>query len=245
MTTALATTDAVLAALPDGPEPITAAFQRAATMLVDPDALGVPVTEAGWDGVSRTLALRWAYAAGQVLELEAGHDRGALAALPSSQADWTRRLTRYPGLRPVLDQVCDRWRVAMRELFTRLAADRTILFGTDPGPLTAFRGDLGDRHAGRSVAILSFGAESVVYKPKDMRHAEAFQDLLAWLSGRSSPLPLASHRVVCGDGYGWEAMIEPAPCQDEGQVRLGPLLPSAWHAYPARPAARRPGHVGR
>ena len=214
LTTGLATADVVLAALPDGPEPITAAFQRGAAMLVDPNALGVPVTEAGWEGVSRTLALRWAYAAGQVLELEAGHDRGALAALPSSRADWTRRLTRYPGLRPVLDQVCGRWRVAMRELFTRLAADRTALFGTDPGPLTAFRGDLGDRHAGRSVAILSFGAESVVYKPKDMRHAEVFQSLLAWLSGRL-PLSLATHRVVCGDGYGWEAMIEPAPCQDE------------------------------
>jgi hypothetical protein len=214
LTTGLAAADAVLAALPDEPEPITSAFQRPAAMLVDPGALDVPVTEAGWDGVSRTLALRWAYAAGQVLELEAGRDRGALAALPSSRADWTRRLTRYPGLRPVLDQVCDRWRVAMGELFSRLAADRTVLFGTDPGPLTAFRGDLGDRHAGRSVAILSFGAESVVYKPKDMRHAEIFQSLLAWLSDRL-PLPLASHRVVCGDGYGWEAMIEPAPCRDE------------------------------
>jgi hypothetical protein len=219
MTTALATAGAVLAALPDEPEPITSAFHRAAALLVDPDALGVPVTEAGWEGVSRTLALRWAYAAGQVLDLEAGGDRGALAALPSSRADWTRRLTRYPGLVPVLDQVSDRWRVAMRELFSRLAADRALLagtglFGAEPGPLTAFRGDLGDRHAGRSVAILSFGAESVVYKPKDMRHAEVFQDLLAWLSGRL-PLPLASHRVVCGDGYGWEAMIEPAPGRDE------------------------------
>ena len=161
MTTALATADAVLAALPDRPEPIISAFQRAAAALVDPDALGVPVSAAGWDDISRILALRWAYAAGQVLEAEAGRDQGSLAALPSSRADWARRLQRYPGLGPVLDQVSDLWRVAMRELFTRLAADRTVLFGTDPGPLTAFRGDLGDRHAGRSVAILSFGADSI------------------------------------------------------------------------------------
>jgi hypothetical protein len=214
MTTALATADAVLAALPDRPEPIISAFQRAAAALVDPDALGVPVSAAGWDDISRILALRWAYAAGQVLEAEAGRDQGSLAALPSSRADWARRLQRYPGLGPVLDQVSDLWRVAMRELFTRLAADRTVLFGTDPGPLTAFRGDLGDRHAGRSVAILSFGADSIVYKPKDMRPAKVFQGLLAWLSGRL-PLPVASHRVVCGDGYGWEELIEAAPCKDE------------------------------
>jgi hypothetical protein len=214
MTTALATAEAVLDALPDQPEPITSAFHRAAVTLADPGPLGVPVSETGWDGVSRTLALRWAYAAGQVLELEAGRDRGDLGALPSSRADWMRRLKLYPGLRPVLDQVCDRWRIAMTELFTRLAADRAVLFGADPGPLTGFRGDLGDRHAGRSVAIVSFGADSVVYKPKDMRHAEVFQDLLAWLSSRL-PLPLASHRVVCRDGYGWEALIEAAPCPDE------------------------------
>ena len=214
MTTALATTDAVLAALPDRPEPMTPAFRRAAAALLDPGALGVPVGPAGWDGVSQTLALRWAAAAGQVLELEARGAGGNPAALPSGRADWARRLRRYPGLGPVLDQVSERWRAAMEELFTRLAADRAVLFSACPGPLTAFRGDLGDRHAGRSVAILSFGAESIVYKPKDMRPAQVFQGLLASLSG-GLPLSLASHRVVCGDGYGWEDLIEAAPCPDE------------------------------
>ncbi|MEU6234242.1 DUF4135 domain-containing protein [Kitasatospora sp. NPDC047058] len=144
-----------------------------------------------------------------------------------------------PALAYLVGTVCRQYQHTQTELFARLAADRALLVermwnGTDPGPLDSVRGEAGDRHAGgRSVALLHFAdGRSVVYKPKDMRHATAFLGLVERLN-RELPLDLplrtvlvrsdrgddghaASLAAECASDYGWEELVPHRPCADRG-----------------------------
>lgn len=169
-----------------------------------PDA-GIPIGPAARAEMRATLRARLAEA------LQCVADR------PTTGAAWRSLFDRRPALGFVVGVVCGQWRDALAELFERLDADLETLRarfwdGTRPGALTGYRGDAGDRHGqGRSVALLHFAAGvSVVYKPKELRHVAAVQELIADLSSELS-LPLATRGVLLRGDYGWEEFVHARP----------------------------------
>jgi type 2 lantibiotic biosynthesis protein LanM len=145
--------------------------------------------------------------------------------LPSTHASWMGRFERYPVLARLVGVSYVNWRRHVTELLERLAADRALLeetlFGGRPlGTLTAFGGDLGDVHDhGRAVAMLTFdGGRSVVYKPKDLRSAAAFVELLRHLNGRGLDPPLHTRTLIPRDGYTWDEFVPYRECESREEV---------------------------
>jgi type 2 lantibiotic biosynthesis protein LanM len=215
-----------------------ASFQRAAEVLLayeNGSILGVSVAPDAWSDIAGTLVRRLAEACNLAFCYELQTDGGGAESLDwlhhpgpdCSDLGWLERIERLPGLGFVVGTVCRQWRDAFTELFTRLAVDLPLLSielweVSHPGPLTALRGDAGDRHAdGRSVALLTFAnGHGVAYKPKDMRHATVFMALIDFLNTRGATLDLATRTIIertdeAADGphpYGWEQLIEATPC---------------------------------
>ncbi|MFD9128500.1 DUF4135 domain-containing protein [Kitasatospora sp. NPDC059571] len=246
---------AFLRTLPAAPGPattapgaLTAAFAAAADELLPygpGGILGVPVTDRARADLGAALAARLTEACRLALchELQTATGRpratdwDEAGGLDTSREGWLARLERLPALAFLVGTVCRQWQHVQSEMFARLAGDRQLLTdrmwgGTDPGPLDRIRGEAGDRHAGgRSVALLHFaGGQDVVYKPKDMRHATAFLDLVRRLNRELSlDLPVrtvlvrsdrgddghaASLATGCDGDYGWEELVPHRPCAD-------------------------------
>ncbi|GAA3414877.1 type 2 lanthipeptide synthetase LanM family protein [Streptosporangium vulgare] len=160
-------------------------------------------------------------------------------------ADFVRRFGRpealtalceeYPVLARLLARTADRFAACEIETLTRYIEDRpdivrTLLGGTDPGPLTAVEGG-GDTHqGGRAVSVLTFESGArVVYKPRPQAVHRHFNDALAWLDERVAGLDLIRLAVLDRGSYGWVEFAPHLPCQDREEVaryyhRLGALL---------------------
>lgn len=146
-------------------------------------------------------------------------------------ADFLRRvelrelLTRYPVLAQVISQTCLATVSATAELLTRLAADRAAIAeltgGGDPGPLTAVRAGLGDRHrGGRSATLLEFAdGRGLAYQPRPLELHARFGELVAWLDGHVR-LGLRPAACLVRPGYGWVERIEHSPCRTIDEVGL-------------------------
>jgi hypothetical protein len=234
---------------------LTASFHRAAEVLLPAasgSVLGVPVARSALADLNASLAARLTEACRLTFchELQAATGRPGAddwdhhPGLDASQEGWLARLERRPALGYLIGVVCRNWQRVSWEMFARLAADREVLRaqlwdGSDPGALTSVRCDAGDRHAGgRSVALLHFGhGRAVVYKPKDMRHATAYMELVGHLNRYAAEHPAAGlldlptrtviprsdrgdeglagalSRDSAGE-YGWEELVPAPPCAE-------------------------------
>lgn len=232
------------------PGALAASFAAAAEELLPHGTggiLGIPVTDRARADLASTLTGRLVEACNLAFchELQAvtgrprATDWDAAGGLDTSQEGWLARLERLPALAYLVGTVCRQWQHVQTELFARLAADHALLVeqmweGEDPGPLDSVRGEAGDRHAGgRSVSLLYFASgRAVVYKPKDMRHAAAYLDLVGRLnrelsldlpertvlirSDRGDDGHAASLAAHCENDYGWEELVPHRPCADVG-----------------------------
>jgi type 2 lantibiotic biosynthesis protein LanM len=139
-------------------------------------------------------------------------------------ADWVKLLELYPVLARLLPRIYQLWKESTLELLGRLARDRVLLGeklfqGKEPSEVRAIELGRGDAHAGgRTVAILTFESEKVVYKPKDLRIAEWFLELSRKLSDMGLPAQLPARRILAREGYAWEEFVERAPCRDRAEV---------------------------
>src|SRR5690606_1550625 len=115
------------------------------------------------------------------------------------------------------------WLSAAREMLARALADRDRLArrffeGRRPGSLVAIEPGLGDPHAGgRSVAVLSFEAGKVVYKPKDLRIVDVVDACAREISQRTG-LRLERLAVEHGDGYAWQAFVAAQATAADGEI---------------------------
>jgi class II lanthipeptide synthase len=223
------------------------AFRRAAERLVDwrgSQLRGVPVSSEATEDVVAQLVSRLTEASSGSFSFETrifAPNANATAWLYSTKLDvsrsgWMGRLESLPGLAFVIGVTCLQWQRTVRELFDRLHADlpliRRELWGwADPGPLDRFSGDSGDLHDhGRVVVVLTFtGGQRLVYKPKDLRSAAGFMDVLEYLNHHGLPLQLPTRKIIARDGYGWEEFAAAAPCADPAgatayYTRLGMLV---------------------
>lgn len=155
-------------------------------------ALELPVQETAIRDLLAWLDARLAEIKAPIDALER-HAAHALGAPPPSEIGaWRRHVGAWPVLEALAEQVFKRWWAAASELLKRVARDRPR-----PGALCGVTPDCGDRHhGGRAVAILRFDDGSrCVYKPKDLRVAAAFMELVRWLNARGVPWPLATRRM--------------------------------------------------
>jgi lantibiotic modifying enzyme len=207
-------------------------FRRAAYQLLAPEtvaAFGVVVAESAYEEMADQLVSLLAQNCGPALrfELEVGStglpagDWAEATSFDVSQAGWLGRLEALPGLAYVVGVLCEQWRRGVSEILARLQADMALLRRqlwdwADVGALTGYSGGAGDRHCGgRSVALLRFEhGQGLVYKPKELRHAVAFMDIVTFLNGHGLPLALPTRRIIQCDGYGWEERVEPRPVED-------------------------------
>ncbi|MGW4106295.1 DUF4135 domain-containing protein, partial [Streptomyces sp. NPDC004976] len=108
---------------------------------------------------------------------------------------------------------------ATAELAARLTADRKeltagLLDGRDPGPLTRVELGRGDAHEGnRSVAVLHFSGERLVYKPRPLGQHALLDDLVGWLNAKVPGLDLRTPRSLRRETYGWLEFVEHRWCR--------------------------------
>ena len=201
---------ALLERLSDGPRPFddVRRWARAGVEAAWPD--GLPRRPDALEGPLDWLTRRLRDAAGPVFLVE---------KRLGVRSPWSVRFRRSPALAWALGRIAADWHADVTRTLQRAAADRALLTrlvfgGADPGALTAIEAGLGDPHAGgQSVAILRFERGAVVYKPKDLRIADAVGDLAHELGGGLAPPDL-----VALDGYAWERVHAPRPVADAGEA---------------------------
>lgn len=141
--------------------------------------------------------------------------------------------------RPVLARMLARTALdataATAELAARFAADREdltagLLGRRDPGPLTGVDLGRGDAHEGnRSVAVLHFAGERLVYKPRPLGQHALLDDLVGWLNAKVPGLDLRTPRSLRREAYGWLEFVEHRWCRSVTETdafyrRQGALL---------------------
>lgn len=80
---------------------------------------------------------------------------------------------------------------------------------------------LGDTHQrGKTVAKLTFeNGKEIVYKPKPLEIATAYNKFVQWISEKSDFLSLPTYKIVDCGNYGWEERIVPQSCYSEDEVK--------------------------
>jgi type 2 lantibiotic biosynthesis protein LanM len=231
---------------PNTPWPLQPVFHRllaAAAVTIEEMTAGrdVGVSSAAARGMLGQLARRWNQTACQVLthqidvaDAAAGHpgpigSTVATAFFRRSSGgrsdEWARLFAAYPVLAHVLSVTFANWRDALAELLDRLFRDRDRLAracagGTHLGRLVEYGGDAGDLHSGgRSVVVLGFDTGiRLVYKPRDLRAAAAFMDLVASLNRAGLDHPLHVRRIVPRDGYAWDEFVQRSACGTREEI---------------------------
>lgn len=131
---------------------------------------------------------------------------------------------RFPALANVIGTVVRQWHEATAEMLARIERHRGELatqFGIDASAsLTGVMTSAGDQHNdGRAVAVLGFGEDRVVYKPRDVRLERLWADVLATLAEHGVALR-AVRTLAADDGaqYGFAEFIAHVPSVDDREL---------------------------
>ncbi|MFD7702402.1 type 2 lanthipeptide synthetase LanM family protein [Streptomyces caelestis] len=161
----------------------------------------------------------------------------AFLALTARRDGLSALLSEYPVLGRLLAQTCVNAADALTELLDRYTADRTklvrtLLHGTDPGPLVSLRATAGDGHRhGRSTAVLTFADGSrAVYKPRPLTAHRHLNELVGWFDGQPDVPELRTVALLDRPGYGWLAYVAALPCRDRGRLERFYRRQGAWLA---------------
>lgn len=121
----------------------------------------------------------------------------------------------YPVLKRQLGEVFFFWLESSTEFLERL--DLLNL-----GPVQSLRAGLSDSHnRGRTVLRVTFETGvTLFYKPKQMKIAVLFNQLLEELNAKGLSAVLRPYRVIDCGAYGWVENIERSPCQTKEEVSL-------------------------
>jgi type 2 lantibiotic biosynthesis protein LanM len=132
--------------------------------------------------------------------------------------------TEHSVLGRLIATLVELWVEATGEFLARLHQDWSLIeqqFSSQPlQQVTAIEPDLSDPHEGRRrVAILTFDTGlKVVYKPKKLGLATAFNHFLDWCSQQDTLLPFEYPAIVDRDDYGWVEFVENNPCESAAAV---------------------------
>ncbi|MCQ4208729.1 type 2 lanthipeptide synthetase LanM family protein [Streptomyces longispororuber] len=170
-----------------------------------------------------------------VLELNVARVEGRLHGdTPEDRfADFVRQLgedsaqselwAEYSVLLRHLGDILTGWVESRAEFAERLLADVDELDTWCDGGL----GDLvdvqfgaGDTHRrGRSVAIVTFTRQKLVYKPRSLASDVAWGEVLSWFHGQGPDYDLVAPRTLAGEDYGWSGFVDHQSCRSDAEVR--------------------------
>jgi type 2 lantibiotic biosynthesis protein LanM len=172
-----------------------------------------------------------------VVELHAARMRGELTAddpagrwaqyleMSARPRFWAARSEHYPPLLPRLREQLARRCAAIAAMAARLAADRDalgVLCGRSPGQLTEVSFGAGDSHrGGQAVAVATFAAGPVVYKPRDVRVDAVLATTLTEIVSRAGVPADEQIRVpaVLSIGeYGWAEHVGHRYCRSNDEL---------------------------
>lgn len=140
----------------------------------------------------------------------------------------------YPVLERLCETVTDRWVDGVRNLLTRLVADREAigaLVGESFEQPLVTGVSWGERPAvlGRPELLLHFaGDRRIHYVPRPLPSHAAFVRLVDWLNDRGLPHELRTSRLVDRTSYGWVEHVDPQPCRDAEDVARFYRRAGAW-----------------
>lgn len=133
-------------------------------------------------------------------------------------------LTTYPLLGRCLVESGRNWLQGSLELLRHLDADleqlqEAELIGGDHR-VGHIRCDMGDPHnGGRSVAQVTFvDGSSVVHKPRAVEAERLYENVTAFMTGRTPGVTLRPMRIAAHNGYGWCELVERVDCRDEREL---------------------------
>ena len=171
-------------------------------------ASGVPVQE-----------LKKAMMQTYVLELNVAREQGALKgstpkerfeSFDQMQSHFNQKSTfwgEYPVLLRTITSILQDWSTVALEFTERFTGDMTMMreiFEIKGINLTDVSFGVGDKHRnGRSVAVVSFDKEKIVYKPKPLQGDVHWNNVLDWVNSRSPELKLLPVRTWNRGDYGW------------------------------------------
>ena len=135
-------------------------------------------------------------------------------------------LLSYPVLARQVTVCIENWVTSSLEFLQYLCADwqdiRTALaLDSDPGPLEAVEGNLGDRHrGGRAVLRAKFASGcEVIYKPRSLAVDVHFQQLLVWLNDRGAHPSFQTLPILDRGTHGWVRFVRRTSCSSPDEVR--------------------------
>ena len=136
-------------------------------------------------------------------------------------------LDKYPVLGRLISTLVSDWLKYSGELLLAVANDWPKLKETfsipDGYQLTKVRHNISDPHNhGRSVSILTFEGfaekKDIVYKPKNLGIALAFQDFLKRLNSRTILSSMRCLKILPCNGYGYMEWVEHCPCNTNKEL---------------------------
>lgn len=140
-------------------------------------------------------------------------------------------LKEYPVMFRLIVENIQNWVTNNIDFLQHLRNDKMLLkqhFRID-GELTKVESGISDFHNhGKSVYILWFGTNKLVYKPRDLILDVKFQKFLKWYNMRTNK-NLYVTNILNRSNYGWVEYIEHLPCKNESDfigfyTQLGNLL---------------------
>jgi type 2 lantibiotic biosynthesis protein LanM len=100
--------------------------------------------------------------------------------------------------------------------------------------LNSIHWGLGDSHrGGQVVAIIDFGCQQLIYKPRPVKTECAFNAFLIWFSSTNPKMNIPTYSVLDKESYGYVEYIKPQECTSHAEAslfykRLGILIAIAW-----------------
>lgn len=88
----------------------------------------------------------------------------------------------------------------------------------------------GDSHlGGKTVTVLKFGENKILYKPKTLNIAKSFNNFVSWFNKKTKGLNIKVPNIIIKSEYAYEEFISFSPCKNEKEVknfylRMGSIL---------------------
>lgn len=131
----------------------------------------------------------------------------------------------YPVLLRIISQSVERWLRQWIQITARFAADHDeiaqfIFHDHTPGLLQHIQNGQGDPHrGGQQVAILTFNSgRKLVYKPRSLQDAQAWNHCLTWLHHKVGEPAPAQPALLLRDTYGWSGFVEHRACNSTAEI---------------------------
>lgn len=131
----------------------------------------------------------------------------------------------YPVLLRIINQSVERWLKQWTQITTRFAEDhdeitKSIFQSQTPGLLQHIHNGQGDPHrGGQQVAILTFNSgRKLVYKPRSLKDAQAWNSCLTWLYHKVGESAPAQPALLLRDTYGWSGFVEHRACNSKAEI---------------------------